>query len=296
MKPTQPDLPAAPRTIGLVIKSDPEVHRKADAFESWLREKDIGVVRGVGLSQADENLPASCRKTAPSNLFCVFVLGGDGTFLSAARWIGHHPIPLIGVKFGNVGFLAETPAEALFTTAEMVLEGQFDITRRMRLEIQVMRDGQALFHDVALNDIVVSRGALARLARFKTYVDEHYLTTFRSDGLIISTPTGSTAYCLAAGGPIIHPVVTAMVLTPICPFTLTNRPLIVPDTATLTVRLDQGDSEVLLTVDGQAGMELAENDLILIRKSPYFLNMIILPDWDYFDILRNKLGWRGGAL
>jgi len=290
----EPRLPES-MGVGLVVKHNEAVHAKADDFERWLRDRGVRVIRKSGIPAFMKG-GDDAHALAPADLFCAFILGGDGTFLSAARWVGHHPIPLIGIKFGKVGFLAEIPAQSLFSVAEEVLAGRFNIMPRTRLQVRVVRGNREIFQSSALNDVVISRGALARLSRFGTYVDSHYLTTFRSDGLIISSPTGSTAYCLAAGGPIIHPTVSAFVMTPICPFTLTNRPLIVPDTACITVRLDQEGAEALLSLDGQAGMEITERDTVYIAKSPYCLNMIVMPGWDYFDHLRTKLGWRGEAL
>ncbi|MCP4692595.1 MAG: NAD(+)/NADH kinase, partial [Desulfobacterales bacterium] len=180
----------------------------------------------AGVRQREAKSP-----TAPAGLACVFVLGGDGTFLSAVRWTGDQDIPIMGVKFGEVGFLAETEAESLFAVAEEILEGRYSISTRMRLEVEILREGEKRVRETALNDVVINKGALARLARIETYIDDRHLTTYKADGLIVATPTGSTAYSMAAGGPIIHPDVPGIIMTPICPFTLTNRPLIVPDTA-----------------------------------------------------------------
>ena len=144
-----------------------------------------------------------------------------------------------------------------------------------------------------MNDIVINKGALARLARIKTYINDRYLTTFRADGLIVSTPTGSTGYSLAAGGPIIHPTVPGIVITPICPFTLTNRPIIVPDSVCINLRLDKSASDIMLTFDGQAGLEITEKDTIIVRKGCQPIQMITLPDRHYFDVLKTKLRWSG---
>lgn len=281
------------KKIGLVVKSDAKAKRKADELEKWLRSNKIEVIRkktpAPGLKNADRNPPP-----APPDLFCIFVLGGDGTFLSAVRWIGDQNIPILGVKFGEVGFLAEIAEESLYAAAEMVLKGDFILRPRMRLSVTVMRQNEMLTQETVLNDIVINRGALARLAHIETYIDGHYLTTYSADGLIIATPTGSTAYSLAAGGPVIHPAVPGIILTPICPFTLTNRPLIVPESANIKIRLAEGSSDIISTFDGQKGFEIDDRDEIFIQKGPHPIQLITPPDRQYFDILKNKLKWSGG--
>ena len=281
------------KKIGLVVKSDAKANRKAEELERWLRSKKIEVIRkkstAPGKKNTDNNLPG-----APSDLFCIFVLGGDGTFLSAVRWTGDHDIPILGIKFGEVGFLAEIAEESLYASAEKVLKGDFILRPRMRLSVKVNRQNETRAHDTVLNDVVINRGALARLAHIETYINDHYLTTYSADGLIVATPTGSTAYSLAAGGPVIHPAVPGIVLTPICPFTLTNRPLIVPESASIKIRLAKDSSDIILTFDGQKGLEINEQDEIFIQKGPHPINLITLPERQYFDILKNKLKWSGG--
>jgi NAD+ kinase len=202
----------------------------------------------------------------------------------------------LGVKFGEVGFLAETVEDNLFSAAESVLNNQFLTESRMRLLVKVTRKGKELACETVLNDIVINKGALARLAHIETYIDDHYLTTYSADGLIVATPTGSTAYSLAAGGPVIHPAVPGILMTPICPFTLTNRPLIIPDSACITIKLEKKSSDIMLTFDGQAGLEINEKHTIIIRKGPYPINMITMPDQSYFDVLKAKLRWSGGRV
>lgn len=283
------------KRVGLVVKPDSEARRHADRFKRWLTEREIVV-------QCQESLPPAGRRkqpdllAAPDDLGCVFVLGGDGTFLSAVRWIGDRDIPIIGAKFGEVGFLAETAEDSLTRVAESILAGDFSTQDRMRLRVRVIREGRELNHETVLNDLVINKGALARLAQIDTFVDEHYLTTYRADGLIVSTPTGSTAYSLAAGGPIIHPEVPGILLTPICPFTLTNRPLIVPDTVGIKIRLEKGSSDIFLTFDGQEGLDISDRDIILVEKAPYPVRMIVVPGQSYFDVLKAKLRWSGGRV
>lgn len=295
IRPTIKETSLTVKKVGIVVKEDAEAKKKADELEQWLRSRNIDIV-------GKENLPPKRRiadkdeSCAPSDLYCVFVLGGDGTFLSAVRWIGDQHIPILGVKFGEVGFLAETVEENLFPAVEAVLNEEFDTEQRMRLLVTVTLKEKEIVCETVLNDIVINKGALARLAHIETYIDNHYLTTYSADGLIVATPTGSTAYSLAAGGPVIHPAVPGILMTPICPFTLTNRPLIVPDSATIQIRLGEKSSDIMLTFDGQAGLEINEEHTIIIRKSSCPVHMITLPDQHYFDVLKAKLRWSGGRV
>jgi len=287
---------AGTRRVGLYVKNDPRAAARADEFTAWLKVRGIQVVRKISPPGAVRRGPAGGPVQAPADLFCTFVLGGDGTFLSAVRWIGDREIPLLGVKFGDLGFLAEITEENLHEAAERVLRGDYTVARRARLEVRVDRRGKPLVNETVLNDVVINRGALARLANIITHINGHYLTTFRADGLIVSTPTGSTAYALAAGGPVVHPKVPGLILTPICPFTLTNRPLIVPDEVEITIRLDKDSADIILTLDGQKGLQITEGDVITVRKSSHPMLLILLPDRHYFDVLKAKLRWSGGRV
>jgi len=279
----------------MVVKADSKANQKAAELEKWLRSRDVEVIRKKIAAPGHKNSDTD-RSTAPPDLFCIFVLGGDGTFLSAVRWIGDQNIPVLGIKFGEVGFLAEIAEESLESVAETILKGTFTLKPRMRLVVQVKRKNKTVAHETVLNDVVINKGALARLAHIETYIDDHYLTTYSADGLIIATPTGSTAYSLAAGGPVIHPEVPGIIMTPICPFTLTNRPLILPDTAYIKLRLEKGSSDIMLTFDGQQGLGINDRDEIRVRKGPHPINMIALPGLHYFDILKAKLRWSGGRV
>ena len=283
------------KKIGIVVKEDAEAIKKADELEKWLHSKDIDVVRKENI-RPRSRIEDVDESSAPPDLFCIFVLGGDGTFLSAVRWIGDQTIPIMGVKFGELGFLAETAEESLFSAAEAVLNNEFVTEPRMRLLVKVIREERELACETVLNDIVVNKGALARLAHIETYINDHYMTTYSADGLIVATPTGSTAYSLAAGGPIIHPGVPGILITPICPFTLTNRPLVVPDSACIRIRLAKESSDIMLTFDGQGGLEIDEKDTIIIQKGPHPVKMITMPDQHYIDVLKDKLRWSGGRV
>ena len=281
------------KKIGLVIKADVKANEKADELEHWLRSKGVEVIRkktrAPGLRDSREH-----QKSAPSDLSCIFVLGGDGTFLSAVRWIGNSNIPVLGIKFGEVGFLAEISEENLLSNVERILAGKYGLKPRMRLDVQVNREGQTIARETVLNDVVINKGALARLAHIDTYIDDIYLTTYSGDGLIIATPTGSTAYSLAAGGPVIHPEVPGIIMTPICPHTLTNRPLILPEDVSIKIKLEDGSSDMMLTFDGQVGLEINGRDEIRVKKARQPINMIRIHGLQYFDILKAKLRWSGG--
>ncbi|MFO8082714.1 MAG: NAD(+)/NADH kinase [Desulfobacterales bacterium] len=283
------------KRIGLFVKNEEKAEKKAGELAVWLKKKGFDVLRKEGVP-SDLKVDGATIATAPNDLLCIFVLGGDGTFLSAVRWIGDQSIPILGVKFGEVGFLAEIAEESLFSVAEKIINNQFETTPRMRLQVDLKRDGKVFVQETVLNDVVINKGALARLAHIRTYIDGQYLTTYKADGLIVATPTGSTAYSLAAGGPILHPGVPAIIMTPISPFTLTNRPLIIPDTACVTIRLEEKSKDIMLTFDGQAGLEIDEKDIIVVRKGKHPIPMIMIPNQEYFDVLKAKLRWSGGRV
>jgi NAD+ kinase len=281
------------KKIGIVVKSDSEAAKKADELENWLRARSIDVIRKESLPP-NQRRPEKSEPVAPTGLSCIIVLGGDGTFLSAVRWIGDQNIPILGVKFGDIGFLAETAEDRLFSVAESILKDKFTTQPRMRLVVRVLRRKKERAAETVLNDVVINKGALARLASIDTYINDHYLTTYRADGLIVATPTGSTAYSLAAGGPVLHPAVPGIIMTPICPFTLTNRPLIIPDSSKIEIRLEKRSSDIMLTFDGQEGFEIDDKDTIVVSKGPHPVHMITVPDQHYFDVLKAKLRWSGG--
>jgi NAD+ kinase len=285
------------KRIGLYVKREAEAISKADALEKWLASQNISVLRVQSFAPDEqEKQEVSADGSSLEDLVCVFVLGGDGTFLSASRWLGSHKIPLIGAKFGDVGFLAEIAAENLFAAARRILENDYVIAERSRLLVKVLRNDEEITEETVLNDMVINKGALARLANIETYINDHYLTTYRSDGLIVASPTGSTAYSLAAGGPIMHPGVQGIIINPICPFTLTNRCMILPNTVNIKIKLAKKTTDIFITFDGQEVLEITDQDTVLISKSPHPLKVINFPDQNYFDILKAKLLWSGGPM
>ncbi len=271
------------KRIGLVVKNEAEAENKARELETLLGSQAVI----VDAHNADSS-------EIPDDLLCMVVLGGDGTFLSAARFIEHRNIPLMGVKFGEVGFLSETTEENLDQAMTRLLEGRYLIQKRTRLDIKVIRDGKQVVDVDVLNDAVINKSALSRLTSCAVYLNSNYLTTYRADGLIMATPTGSTAYSLAAGGPVVNPQVPSIILTPICPFTLTNRPLIIPDSQNIEIRLEGSPEDMILTLDGQEGFEMNPKDKIFIKKSPHDIQMISFEDQSYFNVLKTRLKWSGG--
>jgi NAD+ kinase len=280
------------RKIGMIVKPAPDARRHADALEKWLDSRQWEVVRKASVLPLTSQ-SANGQTSSPADLFCVFVLGGDGTFLSAVRWMGDNQVPILGIKFGEVGFMAEASEEQMYAVIEPILDNHFTTRPRTRLDVEVWRHEELVKHETVLNDVVINKGALARLALIKTHVDGRYLTDYRADGLIVATPTGSTAYSLAAGGPIMHPGVPGILITPICPFTLTNRPMIVPDSSRIEIQLAEKSADIMLTFDGQVGLPLDEQHRIIVRKAAVPVNLIILPERNFFDVLRAKLRWSG---
>ncbi len=281
--------------IGIFVKAQQNAMDKAKELESWLKAKEIEVFikQNVPAPMTSKECLVENIPKAPSNLSCVVVLGGDGTFLSAIRWIQDTGIPVLGMNLGAFGFLTESSANRLFPIMEDIISGAFTTEERILLSAKVLRDGEAVTCQTVLNDVVVNKEALARIAHINTYIDDYYLTTFKADGLIIATPTGSTAYSLSAGGPIIHPSLKTIILTPICPFTLTNRPLILPDTVTIKIEIDERDSNTFLTFDGQVGLQVTHEDSIVVQKAPHTIHMLRPAGLRFCDVLKGKLRWGG---
>jgi len=279
------------RTVGIISK--PGVETAADVVPqliSWLHGRGIAV-------RIDEETAFYCgvagipRKTVPEGCDLVVVLGGDGTLLSAARAIGKREIPLFPVNLGGLGFLTAITVDELYPELERAFCGEHRIARRKLLTTEVVREGQAVAAYDALNDAVLAKTALARMIDLDAHVDEQFVCAYKADGLIVSTPTGSTAYSLSAGGPIIFPSVPAICITPICPHMLTNRPVLVPETSVIRVVSRAPDESVYLTIDGQIGAPIREGDTLVCRSSSYSLLLIRPPRMMFFDVLRAKLKW-----
>ena len=221
----------------------------------------------------------------------LIVLGGDGTLIHAARLARGRKVPILGVNLGTLGFLTEVPHQELFPTLDEVLAGRITLEPRMKLSCRLVRGGEVIVEDEVLNDVVLNRGALARIADHETFVNGTYVTTYKSDGVVLATPTGSTAYGLSAGGPIIHPALDCMLVAPICPHTLNQRPIVVPGDLTVRIALKSEAADVYLTLDGQSGHELRLGDQVEVTRSPHSAWLVRNPQQDYFSILRQKLHW-----
>lgn len=224
----------------------------------------------------------------------LLVLGGDGTFLWGARLVGDTGVPILGINLGGMGFLTEVPVESASDAIEQLVSGEFSLSRRTRLEAVLVRSGKQILRQAVVNDAVITKSAIARMLELVAQVDGKHLTTIKSDGLIIATPTGSTAYSMAAGGPIVSPALPSIILTPICPHTLSHRPIVLPEECHVRVVLNTKDSsETYLTLDGQEGCEMQGQDELSIRRSDRPLNLIHLNrcSQDGFSILRTKLKW-----
>lgn len=295
------------KRIGIIAKKNkPEAVSIARSLVEWLQPKKIevyieeemgrllftsGPSLRAGLPLSDAYINSVERSDIPDHVEMVIVLGGDGTLLSVARLVGVHEVPILGVNLGGLGFLTEITLEELYRVLERVIQGDFITDERVVLNAAVIRRGERMAEFIVLNDAVINKGALARIIDLETTINEEYLTTFKSDGLIISTPTGSTAYNLSAGGPIVYPSLHCIIITPICSHTLTNRPIMVPDDVEVRVILKAKQQEVILTLDGQQGFSLEFEDVVEVRKAEGRILLIKSPYRHYFEVLREKLKW-----
>lgn len=287
--------------IGIFSKpGNPVVREVAPELTAWLERRGYRLVldpaTALAAGRASPDGDACGRESwlgPPPRL--AIVLGGDGTLLRVARLLGATPegaaTPLLGVNLGTLGFLTEVPATRLYPSLEAILAGHYREDRRQRLAATVWRGAECLHRGDAWNEAVIGKGALARIVDLDLIIDGAAVSAYRADGLIISTATGSTAYSLSAGGPVLDPRVKALVITPICPHTLTNRPLIVRDTARVEVRLRPPAGPTYLTLDGQEGAELTPGDRIVCEQSEHPVNLVRLPEYSFFDVLKNKLKW-----
>lgn len=278
--------------IAIIYKrTRPEAAQLAAELENWLKTHGLQVFCHENIHDATDVCCTYQALEIPPSVDLVVVLGGDGTFLSVARFLEKRTTPIIGVNLGGLGFLTEITRESCYRELGMILNGRYEIEERMRLNVSIKRNGREIFRQSVLNDAVINKAALARIVELKTFIDNRFLTNYRADGLIAATPTGSTAYNLSAGGPIVYPTAEAMILTPICSFTLTNRPIILPSNVVIQVELEEPMKDATLTCDGQVGCELASSDRIIISAASNPLRLLKTPSVDYFEILRAKLKW-----
>lgn len=278
------------RVVGLVAKyHEPKAAQMVRWLIPWLKRRGKKVIVENGLVR---NSAQSCTKremAARADL--IISLGGDGTLLNIAPLVTRPDVPILGVNLGGLGFITEVAVSELEAVLTKTLAGEFEVEKRMTLEIKVISKQSRARRFRVLNDAVIAKGARSRIIDLETYVGDDYLCTYRADGLIISTPTGSTAYSLAAAGPILEPTLGAIVLSPICPHTLTNRPIVVPSHATIHVTLRSFGDTVILSPDGQQGVRLNNGDKVEVRDYGLPVSLITLPSRSYYEILREKLKW-----
>lgn len=280
------------RKVGVCVKpGEPELADLVRELEKWLLDRGLDVLpdpEAGRWTRADAMLRGDLAGSAE----LIVVLGGDGTLLAVARAVGARDVPILGVNLGTLGFLAETGRDELFPSLEAVLAGRFRVEERMRLDVEVRRDDESLGRFIALNDAVVSNTALSRMLHLETRADGSEVTTYHADGLIVATPTGSTAYSLSAGGPLLLPNLEAILVTPISPHTLTQRPLVLPGDCEVELRvIDSRGGQAHLTVDGQVGRALEDGDVVIVRANSQPARLLVPPGRNRFEVMRTKLRW-----
>ena len=275
------------KSVAIVVKpNNSEAQTTAEELSGWLKSRNIELAGepicvGKDLDVSVLDLDADL----------YVVLGGDGTMIATARMIGDREVLVLGINYGGLGYLTDFRIEEMHPALDSILAGDYEIDRREMLDVEHRRGNEILAIGRVLNDVVINKAALARIIEIEVRLNDLFVNSFRADGLIVATPTGSTAYNLSAGGPIVYPSMNAVVLTPICPFTLTNRPIVVPDHANIELKLLNENEGVVLTLDGQTGFPMVGNDTVVIRKSATTFNLVQPPNRNYFDVLRNKLKW-----
>jgi NAD+ kinase len=286
------------RRVGVVVKPhQPDALQTICRLVEWLNEHSISLIGTPELEKERVEHATGCAvemvpgEELAAHVDLIIVLGGDGTMIATARMVGDREVPVLGINYGSLGYLAEFRMEEMFPALEAILEGSYQIDSRVMLAAELFRADEQLMHTRVLNDVVINKSALARIIEIEARLNDQFVNSFRADGLIVSTPTGSTAYNLSAGGPVIYPSMNAVVITPICPFTLSNRPLVVPDDAVIELCLKTPKEEVALTLDGQVGFPMAVEDRIVIKKSRTSFKLVQPMNRNYFDVLRDKLRW-----
>jgi NAD+ kinase len=281
-----------PRSVAIISKpGKPELHRITAELMQWFRKHNYNVVvdhESAAYIHDHEVVPR--ERIGRRNPEFVLVLGGDGTLLSAARAVAPNGVPILGVNLGSLGFLTEVPLEELYAMLEAIDRNECGIETRSMVHCDLIREDDVVASYHALNDVVVNKSAIARLVSFDLYVNEAFVSNYKADGVIVATPTGSTAYSLAAGGPIVMPSADVLVITPVCVHSLTGRPLVVRDTASIEIFIQDVDRDAFLTIDGQLGVPVIENDRVLCRKSEHQVKLLRMRK-TFFEVLRTKLKW-----
>jgi NAD+ kinase len=280
------------KSVGIISKPDkPELVQILPQLFSWFREHDYKIVidrETAVYNSAGEVVDRQQMSTHPLDF--VVVLGGDGTLLSSARVVAKPGIPVLGVNLGSLGFLTEVPLPELYEALNEVDQKRASVESRSLVQCELLREGKSIMSYSALNDVTVNKSALARLNAYDLYIDKAFVTTYKADGLIVSTPTGSTAYSMAAGGPILTPSVDAFVITPVSPHSLTHRPLVVRDSVEIEIIVKTDEEEAYLSVDGQVGMPVCDEDRVICRKAEYKVQVLRIRRV-FFEVLRTKLKW-----
>ncbi|MFN2453404.1 MAG: NAD(+)/NADH kinase [Pyrinomonadaceae bacterium] len=291
---------SAIRRVGVVVKpAQPEALGVLCELIAWLKERGLELAGEPGIDHKRVEAATGCAleiqepDALAESVDLLVVLGGDGTMIRAARIVGGHDVPVLGVNYGSLGYLAEFHTHELFPALEAILADDYRVDERVMLDVEVLRDGsdEQRMSGRVLNDVVINKSALARIIEIEARLNYQFVNSFRADGLIVSTPTGSTAYNLSAGGPVIYPSMEAVVVTPICPFTLSNRPIVVPDRALIELCIKTPKEEVAITLDGQVGFPLEVHDRVLIKKSRTTFKIVQPTNRNYFEVLRDKLCW-----
>ncbi len=287
------------KTIGIISKTKVDnIDKLIIQLIDYLKGKGVDIVLGCEAADALKENECIKRTEISKYVDLIIVLGGDGTFISATRSINKSggDVPILGINLGNMGFLTEVPLNDMYTILDNIfIKKYYKIEERMMIDVAVKSGDSIIFKETVFNDTVIHKGTLARIIPIKTLAKidekEYVVAIYHADGLIVSTPSGSTAYNLAAGGPIVYPTMDSFICTPICPHTLSNRPLVVPDNIELILKLDGNVDDVMLTLDGQMGYKIDDSHTIHITKSERRIKILTLKDKNYFDILRTKLGW-----
>jgi NAD+ kinase len=278
------------KKVGVVVKPNhTEAWQTAAEVSAWFEKRGIEVF--TEKSAMDSPIKFVEREVFKAQSDLIVILGGDGTMISTARLIGDREVPILGINYGSLGYLTEFRIEEMFPAIEAILDGNYEIDPRVTLDVKLERDAEILSTNRILNEVVINRAVLAKIIEVEITLNGLFVNSFRSDGIIVATPTGSTAYSLSAGGPILYPSMNAVVITPICPFTLTNRPIVIPDNAEIRLRLKSESEGAALTLDGQVGYQMKTGDCVVISKSETSFNLVSPPNRNYFDVLRNKLKW-----
>lgn len=278
--------------VGIIAKTN--IEKTFDLTKElckWFKEKGVEVYLEKELGKKIRHKNSVPSAEIPSIVDIILVFGGDGTFLGVARLACRHGTPILGINLGGLGFLTEITVDEIYPMMERILSGEYEIENRQMLRTAIRRGGSQIGNYDVLNDVVINKKAVARIIDLEIHIEGSHVTTYRADGIIISTPTGSTAYSLSAGGPIVHPGLPVMIITPICPHTLTNRPLVVSSEMKVELKISTQEPDTYLTLDGQIGTRLKTGDVVEVRKSDTFVKLIKSPFRDYFTILKTKLMW-----